>query len=58
MARGVILVAVGLMGVACGESAPSGPRVFFVQPEDGATVTSPVRLEKPWQGRHPAPGPD
>ena len=45
MARGVILVAVGLMGVACGESAPSGPRVFFVQPEDGATVTSPVRLE-------------
>ena len=25
--------------------APTGPRAIFVQPEDGATVTSPVRLE-------------
>jgi hypothetical protein len=30
---------------ACGQSAPAGPRVFFVQPQDGATVQSPVRLE-------------
>ena len=31
-----------LMGTSCG---PSGPRVFFVQPQDGATVKSPVNLE-------------
>ena len=30
---------------ACGQSEPQGPRVFFVQPADGATVKSPVRLE-------------
>ena len=30
---------------ACGQSAPAGPRVFFVQPQDGATVKSPVMLE-------------
>jgi hypothetical protein len=30
----------------CGGAAPpQGPRVFFVQPADGATVKSPVRLE-------------
>lgn len=29
--------------VACG--GPSGPRVFFVQPQDGASVKSPVALE-------------
>jgi hypothetical protein len=42
-------VAVTLMTVAlggCGQPAePQGRRVFFVQPADGATVTSPVRLE-------------
>jgi hypothetical protein len=31
--------------VACGPSAPAGPRVFFVQPQDGATVKSPATLE-------------
>jgi len=31
-----------LLAAACG---PSGPRVFFVEPQDGATVTSPVSLE-------------
>ena len=31
-----------LIAVAC---RPSGPRVFFVQPQDGATVKSPVKLE-------------
>lgn len=31
-----------LIGTAC---RPSGPRVFFVQPQDGATVKSPVQLE-------------
>ena len=30
---------------ACGQSEPQGPRVFFIQPADGATVKSPVRLE-------------
>ena len=30
---------------ACGSPEPQGPRVFFVQPQDGATVKSPVRLE-------------
>ena len=32
---------------ACGQSEPQaqGPRVFFVQPADGATVKSPVSLE-------------
>ncbi len=27
------------------EPEPAGPRVFFIQPADGATVQSPVRLE-------------
>jgi hypothetical protein len=26
-------------------ATPSGPRVFFVEPQDGATVKSPVKLE-------------
>ena len=30
---------------AGGAATPSGPRVFFVQPQDGATVKSPVKLE-------------
>lgn len=30
---------------ACGESTPSGPRAFFVQPQDGASVKSPVKLQ-------------
>ena len=30
---------------ACGQSEPQGRRVFFIQPADGATVKSPVRLE-------------
>jgi len=34
-----------MMAAACGGSQPAGPRVFFVQPQDGATVKSPVRLE-------------
>jgi hypothetical protein len=29
--------------IACASDAP-GPRVFFVEPQDGATVKSPVRL--------------
>ena len=40
-----LVVLVGVLAPACGGSAPAGPRVFFVQPADGATVTSPVRLE-------------
>ena len=39
----VILMAVTL--TACGRSQPAGPRVFFVHPEDSATVKSPVMLE-------------
>lgn len=43
------MVAVGLLTLtlgACGQGAPApGRRVFFVQPQDGATVKSPVRLE-------------
>ena len=35
----------GSMLAGCGGSAPAGPRVFFVQPQDGATVKSPVSLE-------------
>src|SRR5258705_401978 len=35
-------IAAVLIGAAC---RPSGPRVFFVQPQDGATVKSPVKLE-------------
>jgi len=30
---------------AAADSAPAGPRVFFVQPQDGATVMSPVTLQ-------------
>jgi hypothetical protein len=42
MMRIAVLGAIALAGAACG---PSGPRVFFVMPADGATVTSPVHLE-------------
>ena len=40
---GVAVVMVAGLAVACGQS--SSPRVFFVQPKDGATVKSPVALE-------------
>ena len=40
---------IALAGAACGQpepaSEPAGPRAFFVQPADGATVQSPVALE-------------
>ncbi|MBI2187580.1 MAG: DUF4399 domain-containing protein [Acidobacteria bacterium] len=39
------LLLASLALAACGQSAPAGPRVFFVQPQDGATVKSPVALE-------------
>lgn len=42
MMRAVTLAVIALTCAACG---PSGPRVFFVTPADGATVTSPVHLE-------------
>jgi hypothetical protein len=45
----LVVFPVALLGAACGGNAPApepeGPRVFFVQPQDGATVKSPVRLE-------------
>jgi hypothetical protein len=42
VAAAVMTLALG----ACSQPAqPEGRRVFFVQPADGATVTSPVRLE-------------
>lgn len=34
----------GADGAQSARATDAGPRVFFVQPEDGATVTSPVRL--------------
>jgi hypothetical protein len=35
-----------LFTASCGGApAPAAPRVFFVQPQDGAMVTSPVKLE-------------
>ena len=43
--RAAILTLLPLMLASCGRSEPTGPRVFFVQPQDGATVKSPVRLE-------------
>jgi hypothetical protein len=45
MMRTAILAATALTGAACGQSAPAGPRVFFVSPADGASVQSPVHLE-------------
>ena len=36
---------VAMACAACGRPQPAGPRVFFIQPADGATVTSPARLE-------------
>jgi len=39
----VVLILMAL--AACGRSQPAGPRVYFVQPQDGATVNSPVMLE-------------
>ena len=45
MTRTTILATLTLSLAACGQSAPTGPRVFFVTPADGATVTSPVHLE-------------
>ena len=39
------LVVTVVAASACGGSETTGPRAFFVQPQDGATVKSPVRLE-------------
>jgi hypothetical protein len=42
---------IALAGAACGQPEPAavlepaGPRAFFIQPADGATVQSPVQLE-------------
>ena len=36
------VIAAVLISAGCRQS---GPRVFFVQPQDGATVKSPVKLE-------------
>ena len=38
-----LLAAVALIS-GCGSPAGGGPRVFFVEPKDGATVKSPVHL--------------
>jgi Domain of unknown function (DUF4399)/Family of unknown function (DUF6130) len=43
--RTALLALLPAMLVACGPSEPAGPRVFFIQPQDGATVKSPVTLE-------------
>jgi hypothetical protein len=43
--RAVVLTVFPLMLTSCGRSESTGPRVFFVQPQDGATVKSPVTLE-------------
>jgi hypothetical protein len=43
--RFVLTIGALTVAIACGGSEASGPRVYFVQPADGATVTSPVRLE-------------
>jgi len=45
MLRAAFLGAVTFTVAACGQPEPTGPRVFFVQPADGATVQSPVQLE-------------
>ena len=59
IAQTATAVLIALASVACGqpepapepvsvpapEPEPAGPRVFFIQPEDGAAVQSPVRLE-------------
>ena len=47
----LILVAGGFVTIACdadkpADTAPAGqPRVFFVEPKDGATVTSPLHMK-------------
>ena len=41
-AIGTAIVFIVVIGAACRQS---GPRVFFVTPQDGATVKSPVKLE-------------
>ena len=43
--RTATLALIALACAACGQSEPQGRRVFFIQPADGATVQSPVRLE-------------
>jgi hypothetical protein len=42
----IALVAIASFAAACsGAEAPPRPRVFFVQPQDGAMVKSPVKLD-------------
>ena len=43
--RTSVLALIALMCASCGQSGPEGRRVFFIQPADGETVQSPVRLE-------------
>lgn len=45
MVRAVMVLVSLTAAAACGGSPPEGPRVFFVQPQDGALVQSPVKLE-------------
>ena len=42
---GLAIILTVVLTSACGQPEPSGPRAFFVQPQDGATVQSPVALE-------------
>ena len=41
----LVVAPLALAAAGCGSAEPEGPRVFFVQPQDGATVQSPVTLE-------------
>ena len=52
MTQAIAAVLMTLAMSACGASEPQGRRVFFVQPADGATVKSPVRLEFGAAGFH------
>ena len=49
IAKTLAVTLIALAAAACSQPAaeqePEGPRAFFIQPADGATVTSPVQLK-------------
>ena len=46
MIRTAVLAVTALTCAACGQSAPAGPRVFFVQPADANWWTSSAQLTR------------
>ncbi len=57
MLAALAVIGSGALASAQAKKAPARPRVFFVEPKDGATVTSPVHMKFGSSGIEIAPVP-